>query len=118
MLLAVDDQKQIRSCSGDRSRLRLSRADLRRRAQLPQQSDSLTRYTANFDPISQAAVTGNLCTHDDRRPGRQELEKLPAARRTRELHPGILRMDVEAHRHRPYGQMLTPFVIMRAISPT
>ncbi len=61
---------------------------------------SLSRDTANFDPITQAAINGSLCWLDQRRSHRQDHGQLPAARRTRQLHPLLHRMDVETHRHR------------------
>ena len=75
---------------------------------------SLSRETANFDPISQAAVTGNLCapTSAD-----------PAAKNTSNCllrgAPGNYnRVSSEAYWRRsiidPYGQVFTPFVMMRA----
>ena len=50
---------------------------------------SLSRDTASFDPISQAAVNGSLCASDHRRSRAQEREQLPAARRSRHLHPAL-----------------------------
>ena len=75
---------------------------------------SLSRDTANFDPISQAAVTGNLCA-----PTTAD----PAAKNTSNCllrgAPGNYnRVSSEAYWRRsiidPYGQVFTPFVMMRA----
>jgi LPS-assembly protein len=75
---------------------------------------SLSRDTANFDPISQAAVSGSLCT---------PLNADPAVKNTtncllRGVPGRYTRASTEWTWKRtvidPFGQMFTPFVIMRA----
>ena len=75
---------------------------------------SLSRETANFDPISQAALTGNLCA-----PTTAD----PAAKNTsncllRGIPGNYNRVSSEAYWRRsiidPYGQVFTPFIMMRA----
>jgi LPS-assembly protein len=74
---------------------------------------SLTRDTANFDPISQAAVTGNLCTATTADPAVKNSRNCLL----RGVPGNYTRVSSEWTWKRtvidPYGQMLTPFVIMR-----
>jgi LPS-assembly protein len=74
---------------------------------------SLTRDTANFDPISQAAVTGNLCTTTTADPAVKNSRNCLL----RGVPGNYTRVSSEWTWKRtvidPYGQMLTPFVIMR-----
>ena len=61
---------------------------------------SLSRDSANFDPISQGRRHRQPVRSDDGRPRRQEYHQLPAARRARHLHALVDRSDLEAHHHR------------------
>ena len=76
---------------------------------------SLSRETANFDPISQARRQRRPVRARHRRSGGQECHQLPAARRARRLHPLLHRVDRGGARSSTRsGQMFTPFVILRA----
>ena len=75
---------------------------------------SLSRDTANFDPISQAAVTGNLCAPTTADPAVKNSNNCLL----RGVPGNYTRLSSEATWRRtlidPLGQMFTPFVIMRA----
>ena len=76
---------------------------------------SLSRDTANFDPIYAGRHQRQPLRADHRRSRRQDHGQLPAARRTRQLHPVLHRMRRgDAPSSIRSGQMFTPFVIMRA----
>jgi len=74
---------------------------------------SLTRDTANFDPISQAAVNGNLCAATTADPAVKNstnclLRGVPGSYSRLSSEWTWKRTVID-----PYGQMFTPFVIMR-----
>ena len=75
---------------------------------------SLSRDTANFDPISQAAVTGNLCAATTA----DTAVKNSTNCLLRGVPGNYSRLSSEATWRRtvidPWGQMFTPFVTMRA----
>ena len=61
---------------------------------------SLSRASADFNPIIAAAFTNGLCALDKRRPGCENPRQLPAARHSGHLHPRLRRGAVEAQLHR------------------
>jgi LPS-assembly protein len=75
---------------------------------------SLSRDTANFDPISQAAVTGSLCSPTNADPAVKNTTNCLL----RGVPGNYTRASTEWTWKRtvidPSGQMFTPFVIMRA----
>src|SRR5262249_12280268 len=64
---------------------------------------SVTRDTANFDPITQAAITGNFCGPVTVGPRHQDHDQLSPPRRARRLYAAVERGDLEAHGHRSLG---------------
>ena len=75
---------------------------------------SLSRDTANFDPISQAAVAGSLCAPNTADPALKNTSNCLL----RGIPGNYNRVSSEAYWRRsiidPYGQVFTPFVMMRA----
>ncbi len=75
---------------------------------------SLSRESANFDPISRAAVTGGLCSPMSADPA----VKNSANCLLRGVPGNYTRLSTEATWRRtiidPFGQMITPFVTVRA----
>jgi len=75
---------------------------------------SLTRTTANFDPISQVAVNGNLCAPTTADPAVKNSSNCLL----RGVPGNYTRLSSETTWKRtlidPYGQMFTPFMTMRA----
>ena len=65
----------------------LKQPDLRRRTRLPQQPDQLVPGHRQFRPDLAGRPDQRLVHADDRRPRGQELDQLPAARRSRQVHP-------------------------------
>ena len=69
---------------------------------------SLSRDTANFDPISHVGARAGLLQPIHRRSRREKLDHLPPARRARQLHPRLQRGDLEAYVDRSLGPGLHP----------
>jgi LPS-assembly protein len=75
---------------------------------------SLSRESANFDPISRAAVTGGLCAPTTADPAVKNASNCLL----RGVPGSYNRLSSESYWRRtiidPYGQVFTPFMIMRA----